>query len=162
VTVGSLPRKPRVEVAGVVDEHVDAAAVIRDSGERSVQSGLIDIVTTMVAQQVPWCFHSDHARAASLSSCFSTIESIHRPARLVHSSADMSDVLTMTDVLTIRPKPDRRGPDRLEFPLCRVCGLADHVVVLRTPYVVHLRCPECGDLRPIGKPRRELPQAVGQ
>jgi predicted RNA-binding Zn-ribbon protein involved in translation (DUF1610 family) len=74
----------------------------------------------------------------------------------------MDDVLPMDDVLTIRPKPDRRAPDRLEFPLCRVCGSADHVVVLRTDYVVHLRCPECGDARPIGKPRRDLPQAVGQ
>jgi hypothetical protein len=86
----------------------------------------------------------------------------HRSARLVQFGTGMSDVLIMNDVVTIRRKPDRRGPDRLEFPLCRVCGLADHVVVLRTDYVVHLRCPECGDLRPIGKPRRELAQAVGQ
>jgi len=84
------------------------------------------------------------------------IESTHRAARVVHFSKDMNDVVT------IRPKPDRRAPDRLVFPLCRVCGLADHVVVLRTPHVVHLRCPECGDARPIGKPRRDLPQAVGQ
>jgi len=89
---------------------------------------------------------------------------LEKDSKVVDPSArpDLCFQPGMNDAITIRPKPDRRAPDRLQVPPCRVCGLADHVVVLRTPYEVHLRCPECGDFRPLGKPRRELPEAVGQ
>jgi hypothetical protein len=92
-------------------------------------------------------------------------ESTDASARLVQFSEDMNDVLTIQgidEVPAIRPKPDRRGPDRLEFPPCRVCGLEEAVVVLRTFDVLHLRCPDCGDARPIGKPGRHLQEAVNQ
>ena len=62
----------------------------------------------------------------------------------------------MGDVLTFRPKPDRRAPDRLVFPLCRVCGFADAVVVMRALFVIWVRCCDCGDLRAIKKPRSHV------
>jgi len=61
----------------------------------------------------------------------------------------------MDDVVSIRPKPDRRGADRLEFQPCRLCG-TDPVVALRAPDLLVLRCPGCGDVHSIPKPGRSV------
>lgn len=76
---------------------------------------------------------------------------MHPTVRPVHFA------LGMDDVPLLQPLAERRGADRLEFPACRVCAMTAHVVVLRTPYVLYLRCPDCGDVQPIAKPCRHMP-----
>ena len=60
---------------------------------------------------------------------------------------------------------DRPGPavapfverrlNRVPIPACRGCQCETPVVVLRTTVVLYARCPRCGEVQVVDKPRHD-------
>jgi len=54
-----------------------------------------------------------------------------------------------------RPSAERRSPDRLVSPPCEKCQQATEVA-LRVERFVYFRCPRCGWVTAVPKPRQPL------
>jgi hypothetical protein len=57
---------------------------------------------------------------------------------------------------TLTRTPGERRLNRIELGACSACGQEEVRVMLRTDYVLYLRCEQCRTMRVLPKPGQEL------